>query len=78
MNRFPNISNEDKNRLLRLFLTSGTYKVCGESDAFIMFENSGLTNLDPYYGNLIKTAMNDLYDPSIGMGRAFLTNEEKK
>ena len=72
MNRFPNISDADKDRLLRLFLTNGVYKIDGEREAFIMFEHSDLTDLDPYYRNLIKTAMNDLYDPSIGKGRAFI------
>ena len=72
MNRFPNISDADKDRLLRLFLMSGMYKVDGDKEAFIIDENSGLSDLDPYYCNLIKTAMNDLYDPSIGKGRAFI------
>lgn len=77
MNRFPNISDADKDRLIRLFLISGTYRVDGEKHSFIVYENSKLTNLDPYYGKLIRTAMDDLFDPSIGMGRAFLTNKEE-
>lgn len=77
MNRFPNISDVDKDRLLTLFLISGTYRVDGEKHSFIMYENSKLTNLDPYYGKIIRTAMHDIYDPSIGMGRAFLTNKEE-
>ena len=72
MNRFPNISDADKDRLLRLFLISGVYKIDGDKEAFIIDEHSNLTDLDPYYRNLIKTAMNDLYDPSIGEGRAFI------
>lgn len=72
MNRFPNISDADKDRLLRLFLTSGVYKIDGDREAFIIDEHSNLSDLDPYYRNLIKTAMLDLYDPSIGKGRAFV------
>ena len=77
MNRFPNISDADKDKLLKLFLISGTYRVDGEKHSFIMYENSKLTNLDPYYGKLILTAMDDLFDPSIFMGRAFLANKEE-
>lgn len=72
MNRFPNISDADKDRLLKLFLMSGCYRVDGDKESFIVDENSWLNDLDPYYRNLIKTAMKDLYDPSIGKGRAFI------
>lgn len=70
MNRFPNISDADKDRLLRLFLINGVYKIYGDRESFIMNEHNDLDDLDPYYRNLIKTAMNDLYDPSTGKGRA--------
>lgn len=76
MNRFPNISEANKDRLLRLFLISGSYRVDGDKESFVVDANSQLNNLDPYYANLIKTAMNDLYDPSIGKGRAFITTTE--
>ena len=76
MNRFPNISEANKDRLLRLFLMSGSYRIDGDIESFIIDTNSQLNNLDPDYANLIKIAMNDLYDPSIGKGRAFITTTE--
>ena len=72
MNRFPNISDADKDRLLKLFLISGSYRINGDKESFIIDTDSSLNNLDPYYAKLIKTAMNDLYDPSVGKGRAFI------
>lgn len=63
MSRFPNLTEQEKDRLLRLFLTSGSLRIMSEKEyAFEVFEHS-LNDLDDYYGKLILKAMNDLYSP---------------
>jgi hypothetical protein len=63
MSRFPNLTEQEKDRLLRLFLTSGSLRITsGKEYAFEVFEHS-LNELDEYYGKLILKAMNDLYSP---------------
>lgn len=63
MSRFPNLTEQEKDRLLSLFLTSGSLRIMSEKEyAFEVFEHS-LNELDAYYGNLILKAMRDLYSP---------------
>ena len=62
MDRFPSLTEQDKDRLLRLFLTSGQLRIMSEKEyAFEVFEHS-LNNLDDFYGKLIYKAMTDLYE----------------
>ena len=64
MSRFPNLTEQEKDRLLRLFLTSGTLRFQLDNEyAFEVFKHSELNELDEYYGKLILKAMNDLYSP---------------
>lgn len=63
-NRFPNLTEQEKDRLLRLFLTSGSLRIISDNEyAFEVFQHSELNELDEYYGKLILKAMRDLYSP---------------
>lgn len=64
MSRFPNLTEQEKDRLLRLFLTSGSLRILSEKEyVFEVFQHSELNELDEYYGKLILKAMRDLYSP---------------
>ena len=64
MNRFPNLTEQEKDCLLRLFLTSGTLKFQSDDTyTFEVFVSSEMNTLDKAYDELILKAMNDLYSP---------------
>ena len=64
MSRFSNLTEQEKDRLLRLFLTSGSLRILSEKEyAFEVFQHSELDELDEYYGKLILKAIRDLYSP---------------
>lgn len=65
MTRFPNLNNDEKERLLKLFLMSGQLRIMSESQyRFEFFEHSIMDELDKEDGQLVYRAMTDLYDPS--------------
>jgi hypothetical protein len=62
--RFPNLNNDEKERLLKLFLISGQLRIMSESQyRFEFFEHSIMDELDKETGQLVYRAMTDLYDP---------------
>ena len=64
MSRFPNLTEQEKDRLLKLFLVSGTLRFHSDSEySFEMFERGLISELDAEDGKLILKAMNDLYSP---------------
>lgn len=63
MNRFPNLTEQEKNKLLQLFLTSGTMKYDGESWSFHIEPDELLVALSKETEDLFRRAMKDLYDP---------------
>ena len=64
MSRFPNLTEQEKDRLLRLFLTSGTLRFQSDNNySFEIFEHGLISELNEEQGKLILKAMNDLYSP---------------
>ena len=64
MNRFPNLTEQEKDRLLKLFLTSGTLRFHLYNEySFEVFEHGLISELDTEDGKLILKAINDLYSP---------------
>jgi hypothetical protein len=64
MTRFPNLTEQEKDRLLKLFLVSGTLRVHSDTKySFEAFEHGLISELDAEDGKLILKAMNDLYSP---------------
>ena len=64
MTRFPNLTEQEKDRLLKLFLVSGTLRFQSDTEySFEMFEHGLISELDEEQGKLILKAMNDLYSP---------------
>lgn len=64
MSRFPNLTEQEKDRLLKLFLVSGTLRFQSDNEySFEVFERGLISELDAEQGKLILKAMNDLYSP---------------
>ena len=64
MTRFPNLTEQEKDRLLKLFLTSGTLRSHSDTEySFEVFERGLISELDAKDGKLIFKAMRDLYSP---------------
>ena len=64
MSRFPSLTEQEKDRLLKLFLVSGTLRLQSDNKySFEMFEHGLISELDAEQGKLILKAMNDLYSP---------------
>lgn len=64
MTRFPNLNNDEKEHLLKLFLLSGQLRIMSESQySFEFFEHPIMEELDKKDGQLVYRAMTDLYDP---------------
>ena len=64
MSRFPNLTEKEKDRLLKLFLVSGTLIFHSDTEySFEMFEHGLISELDAEDGKLIFKAMSDLYSP---------------
>lgn len=64
MNRFLNLTEQEKDRLLKLFLVSGTLRFRSDTEySFEAFERGLISELDTEDGKLILKAMNDLYSP---------------
>ena len=64
MSRFPNLNNDEKEYLLKLFLLSGRLRMVSESQySFEFFEHPIMEELNKKEGQLVYRAMTDLYDP---------------
>ena len=63
MNRFPNLTEYEKDKLITLFLTSGTMKYDGESWGFHVEPNELLVAFSKETEDLFLKAMKDLYSP---------------
>ena len=64
MSRFPNLTEQEKDRLLKLFLVSGTLRLQSDNEySFEVFEQGLISELGAEDGQLILKAMNDLYSP---------------
>ena len=66
MSRFPNLTEQEKDRLLKFFLISGVLKFQSDNEYDFEMYNRRLGPLNEEWGKLILKAMNDLYDPSRG------------
>lgn len=64
MTRFPNLTEQEKDRLLKLFLISGTLRFHSDTEySFEVFEHGVISELGAKDGKLIFKAMRDLYSP---------------
>ena len=63
MTRFPNLTEQEKDKLITLFLTSGTIRYNGETFEFHIQSNEQLVELSKETESLFLKAMNDLYSP---------------
>ena len=72
MSRFPNLTEQEKDKLITLFLTSGTIQYNGDHWCFHIQPNELLIEFNRETEDLFTRAMKDLYSPD----RRYIIHEE--